>query len=85
MFGANCLETKNPIGSMYGIFPYIWLMFMVNVGKYNHTWILWELANLQQDCYILFQLLGDFMLKKMFLESTVQGVNIPNNIMSIQD
>ena len=23
-----------PIGSMYCIFPYIWLIFMVNVGKY---------------------------------------------------
>ena len=23
-----------PIGSMYGIFTYIWLIFMVNVGKY---------------------------------------------------
>ena len=23
-----------PIGSMYGIFIYIWLIFMVNVGKY---------------------------------------------------
>ena len=24
----------NPIGSMYGIFTYIWLTFMVNKGKY---------------------------------------------------
>ena len=24
-----------PIGSMYGIFTYIWLNFMVNVGKYK--------------------------------------------------
>ena len=23
-----------PLGSMYGVFCYIWLMFMVNVGKY---------------------------------------------------
>ena len=23
-----------PIGSMCGIFPYIWLKFMINVGKY---------------------------------------------------
>ena len=33
------------IGSMYGIFPYIWLIFMVNVKKYTihcHTWILWD-------------------------------------------
>ena len=26
---------KNPIGSMYGIFTNIWLIFMVNVGKYT--------------------------------------------------
>ena len=25
--------VHNPIGSMYGIFPYIWLISMVNVGK----------------------------------------------------
>ena len=24
-----------PIVSMYGIFPYIWYIFMVNVGKYT--------------------------------------------------
>ncbi len=23
------------IGSMYGVFAYIWLIFMVNVGKYT--------------------------------------------------
>ena len=29
--------------SMYGIFTYIWLIFMVNVGKYRyHTWMVWE-------------------------------------------
>ena len=28
-----------PIGSMYGILTYIWLIFMVNVGKYTiHGW-----------------------------------------------
>ena len=28
-----------PIGSMYGIFTYIWLICMVNVGKYTiHGW-----------------------------------------------
>ena len=28
-----------PIGSMYGIFTYIWLISMVNVGKYTiHGW-----------------------------------------------
>ena len=33
----------NPIGSMYGIFAYIWLTFMVNVFTYiYHTWMVWE-------------------------------------------
>ena len=28
-----------PIPSMYGVFTYIWLIFMVNVGKYTiHAW-----------------------------------------------
>ena len=27
--------TSIPIGSMYGIFTYIWLIFMVDVGKYT--------------------------------------------------
>ena len=27
-----------PIGSMYGIFTYIWLKFMINVGKYTIHW-----------------------------------------------
>ena len=26
---------------IYGIFTYIWLILMVNVGKIYHTWILW--------------------------------------------
>jgi len=39
---TNELETSSeisklmlPIASMYGIFTYIWLIFMVNVGKYT--------------------------------------------------
>ena len=28
-------ESTIPIGSMYGIYTYIWLKFMVNVGKYT--------------------------------------------------
>ena len=28
-------QRSSPIGSMYGIFTYIWLIFMVNVGKYT--------------------------------------------------
>ena len=29
-------HKKVPIGSMYGIFTYIWLIFMVNVGRYTN-------------------------------------------------
>ena len=28
------MALLNPIGSMHGIFTYIWVIFMVNVGKY---------------------------------------------------
>ena len=28
-------KTSFPIGSMYGIFTYVWLIFMANVGKYT--------------------------------------------------
>ena len=32
-------SMKMPILSMYGVFTYIWLIFMVNVGKYTmHGW-----------------------------------------------
>ena len=30
-----CVYTVYPIGSMYGIFTYIWLIFKVNVCKYT--------------------------------------------------
>ena len=29
------IDFLYPIGSMYGIFTYAWLNFMVNVGKYS--------------------------------------------------
>ena len=42
VIGFNSLFNRdpyNPIPSMYGIFTYIWLNFMVNVGKYTiHGW-----------------------------------------------
>ena len=32
-------DPTNPIASMYGVFTYIWLIFMENVGKYTmHGW-----------------------------------------------
>ena len=36
--------VMSPIPSMYGIFAYIWLIFMVNVGEICHTWILWGMS-----------------------------------------
>ena len=37
-------ESFIPVGSMYEIFTYIWLIFMVNVGKYTIQWILWDIV-----------------------------------------
>ena len=34
---VKCTCKTVPLGSMYGIFSYIWLIFMVNAGKYFHT------------------------------------------------
>ncbi len=34
-FSIRVMYSHLPIGSMYGIFSYIWLIFMVNVGKYT--------------------------------------------------
>ena len=52
-----------PIGSMYGIFTYIWLIFMVNVGKYTspmdpmgnviHYELSWNLNIIQYDSICL--------------------------------
>ena len=38
MFSLSCLDVpgrKLPIGSMYGVYTYIWLIYMVNVAKYT--------------------------------------------------
>ena len=37
--GQMSKNSSHTIPSMYGIFTYIWLIFMVNVGKYTiHGW-----------------------------------------------
>ena len=33
--GQQKTHSSCPIPSMYGIYTYIWLIFMVNVGKYT--------------------------------------------------
>ena len=33
---------------MYGIYTYIWLIFIVNVGIY-HTWMLWDITPKNQE------------------------------------
>ena len=35
VIGVLGILFSQPIGSMYGIFTYIWLIFMVNVGEYT--------------------------------------------------
>ena len=43
------LWISSPIGSMYGIFTYIWLIFMVNVGEYaiHGSYGSWESTGLR--------------------------------------
>ena len=45
--GTPHAAEQNPrmlcyLGNLYGIFTYIWLMFMVNVGKYT-IWAIYEI------------------------------------------
>ena len=52
-----------------GIFTYIWLIFMVNVGKYTyHTWILWDLNTFRFEGYYTplahHPTFGDWILRK---------------------
>ena len=41
----------SPIGSMYDIFTYIWLIFMVNVGKYTSL-----MDGMGHDCSLYFSM-----------------------------
>ena len=60
---------KLPTVSMYGIFPYVWLIFMLNVGKYTHTWILWIIS---KDC--MFEKLDS--VSKGCLQIVVEGLYV---------
>ena len=41
------LIIYTPCHPCYGMLTYIWLKFMVNVGKYiYHTWMLWDIRNI---------------------------------------
>ena len=43
-------KKSHPRCSMYGIFTYIWAIFVVNVGKssiHDHTWSIWALVKSQ--------------------------------------
>ena len=45
---SNGVPRVIPIGSMYGIYIYIWLIFIYFYDKCRwiyHTWILWDLRN----------------------------------------
>ena len=53
------LQTVLPIGSMYGIFTYIWLIFMVNVDIYiYHTWMVWAIHAYPGELWLLIPLIG---------------------------
>ena len=41
MSGEISSHIGFPIGSMYGMFTYIYCTHQPNVGKEYHTWILW--------------------------------------------
>ena len=56
-----CGDISIPIGSMYGIFTYIWLISMVNVGKYT---IPWEHKTIKNE---------GFMLHPRFLRLSLQN------------
>ena len=50
----RCVSSVHliPIGSMYGIFTYIWLICMVNVGKYTiHGSYGISTADVQVPCF----------------------------------
>ena len=50
------VQVTYPIASMYDIFTYIWLIFMVNVGKYTiHGCYGYD----RYGCYLLFVLGND--------------------------
>ena len=51
--GKRQTPHELPIPSMYGMFPYIWLIFMVNVGK--HTSPMDPLGYTQYRDRILYQ------------------------------
>ena len=41
---STCESSPNPYHPWDWYITYIWLIFMVNVGKLYHTWILWEIG-----------------------------------------
>ena len=62
-------NLREPIRSMYGIYTYIWLIFMINVGKYTSpmdpmgknftfppkflTWLAWQITIFELGDHIL--------------------------------
>ena len=59
---------SNPGRSMYGIFTYMWVLFMVNVGKLYHTLSVWEWKKKQLFVEAIFWKLD---------ASIYQWINIP--------
>ena len=49
---------SNPIGSMYGIFTYIWLTFMVNAGRYTIHGSFGNVCSNNPQQFFSFRILG---------------------------
>ena len=68
--GINCNEdvnhVYNPIASMYGIFTYIWLICMINVGKYTSPMDVFIMYMLEVAVH-LFEFFDDPFLPRYFL------------------
>ncbi len=74
--GKCDLQWFIPIGSMYDIFTYIWLIFVVNVGKY--TIVPWILSGIY--IYIYLYSLSQWTLKKKSLNFIFPTVVIPKSL-----
>ncbi len=56
-FSTWSASLPQPIGSMYGIFAYIWLIFMGNVGKPKYT-----IHGSYGQCFAMNPAFGDFYI-----------------------
>ena len=76
--GKNSWKVTFPIQSMYGIFTYIWLMFMVHVGKYTiHGFYgFWNLKKLTPSCSTSKIFIFNGVKRSGWFSSSVQGSTV---------